>query len=173
MSIKNIKIPKKIRPVIFNDSRGFFQEIFLEKFFKFKIKFTAISKSKKNVIRGLHYQTKNKQFKLLYVAEGKILDVAVNLKSNSKNFGKVFKFYLKEGDMIFIPKYYAHGFECLTKTCRVIYHLGKYREPNFEGGIKYNDKKLKINWVTKRPVLSQRDKNHIDFETFKKNIKSL
>ena len=91
----------------------------------------------------MHFQLKNKQTKLIHVVRGKILDVVVNLKSNSKNFGKKSYFLLKEGDILFIPKFYAHGYECLTKKCIVLYHLEKYRDPKNESGIPFDDKKTK------------------------------
>ena len=158
---------------MFFDKRGYFQEIFLKKNFKLKIKFTAIASSKKNVIRGLHFQLKDKQTKLIYVAEGKIFDVVINLRKKSKDFGKVSKFILNKGDMLFIPNNYAHGYECLTSKCLVLYHLEKYRNARYESGIKYNDKKLKIKWHTKNPILSLRDQSHISFNEFKSKYKTL
>ena len=141
----------------------------MKKKFNLNIKFTAVAKSKKNVIRGLHFQIKDKQTKLIYVIDGKILDVVINLKKNSPDFGKVKKFILKEGEALFIPSHYAHGYECLSNKCSVLYHLEKYRNAKWESGIKYNDNKLKIKWKTKKPILSKRDKNHNSFDEFKKN----
>ena len=173
LNLNKISNPTKLKSKLFIDPRGFFQEIFLNKKLGLNIKFTAIAKSKKNVIRGLHFQIKSQQTKLIYVIDGKILDVVVNLKKNSPNFGKVSKFVLKEGEMLFIPSYYAHGYECLSKKCSVLYHLEKYRNPKYESGIKYDDKKFKIKWKTKKPILSKRDQNHISFEQFKKMHKTL
>nr|WP_082254580.1 dTDP-4-dehydrorhamnose 3,5-epimerase family protein [Candidatus Pelagibacter ubique] len=116
INLKKINKPKKIKMKKFFDTRGFFQEIFLKKSFNLDIKFTALAKSKKNVIRGLHFQLRNKQTKLIYVCEGKILDIVVNLKRDSSSFGKVSKFVLKEGEILFIPEFYAHGYECLSKN---------------------------------------------------------
>ena len=167
-----------LKPFIFkktrySDNRGFFQEIFLEKEIKKKIKFTAIANSKKNVIRGLHFQLKNKQTKIITVTSGKILDVAVNLKKGSKNFGKVYYFLLNEGDSVFIPNHFAHGYECLSKNDTILYHLDNYRDAKNESGIPYNDQKLKIKWKTKKPILSLRDKNHFSFLEFKQKYKGL
>ena len=173
LNLDKIKNNIIIKQKIFLDKRGFFQEIFLKKKFKLKIKFTALAKSKKNVIRGLHFQIKDKQTKFIYVIDGKILDVVVNLKKNSRNFGKVFKFVLKEGDALFIPSHYAHGYECLSNKCSVLYHLEKYRNAKYESGIKFNDNRLKIKWKTKKPILSKRDKSHQSFEEFKKIQKTL
>ena len=173
LNLDKITHPIKIKQNIFFDKRGFFQEIFLKKKFKLKIKFTALAKSKKNVIRGLHFQIKDKQTKFIYVIDGKILDVVVNLKKNSRNFGKVFKFVLKEGDALFIPSHYAHGYECLSNKCSVLYHLEKYRNAKYESGIKFNDNRLKIKWKTKKPILSKRDKSHQSFLEFKKIQKTM
>ena len=85
LNLKRINKPIKISQIKYFDKRGYFQEIFLKKNFKLDIKFTAIARSKKNVIRGLHFQLKNKQTKLIHVVQGKILDVVVNLKKNSRN----------------------------------------------------------------------------------------
>lgn len=173
INLKKIKYPVKIKMKKYLDKRGFFQEIFLEKNFNLKLKFTAIAKSKKNVIRGLHFQLKDKQTKFIYVTDGKILDVVVNLKKNSKFFSKVSKFILSEGEALFIPSHYAHGYECLTDKCSVLYHLEKYRNAKYESGMQFNDHKLKIKWKTKKPILSERDQNHISFEQFKKIHKTL
>ena len=166
------------KPFIFSskryfDKRGFFQELYLKKNFKNISIFTAIAHSKQKVIRGMHFQLKNKQTKLIHVVQGKILDVVVNLKKNSRNFGKVSHFLLSEGEMLFIPKFYAHGYECLSKNCSVYYHLENYRDAKNESGIQYNDKKLKIKWKTKKPILSKRDTSHLSFSDFKKKYKSL
>tara|TARA_B100001564_G_C20651879_1_gene677269 strand:+ start:293 stop:814 length:522 start_codon:yes stop_codon:yes gene_type:complete len=165
--------PVKIKKNKFIDRRGYFQEIYLKKNFNLRIQFTAIAHSKKNVIRGLHFQKKNRQSKLIYVISGKILDVAVNLKKNSKNFGKIYKYILKEGDILFIPSFYAHGYECLSSRSTVLYHLEKYRDPKSESGIPFNDKKLNIKWVSKNPIISKRDKSHISLEEFTNKYKGL
>tara|TARA_B100001250_G_C19418126_1_gene621986 strand:+ start:39 stop:578 length:540 start_codon:yes stop_codon:yes gene_type:complete len=172
-SLKNLSKPIKIKQTKYLDNRGYFQEIFLNKKFNLNIKFTALAKSKKNVIRGLHFQIKNKQTKFLHILEGQILDVVIDLRKGSKKFGKPQYFLLNEGDIIFIPDHFAHGYECLSKKCAVLYHLGKYRDPKNESGIKYNDAKLKIKWKTKKPILSLRDQNHNSFDEFKKTYKTL
>ena len=171
--MNNLQKPYIFKKTKYFDNRGYFQEIFLEKEFKKKIKFTAIAFSKKNVIRGLHFQLKNMQTKIITVTSGKILDVAVNLKRYSKNFGKVYYFLLNEGDSVFIPNHFAHGYECLSKNATIIYHLDNYRDAKNESGIPYNDQKLKIKWKTKKPILSLRDKNHFSFLEFKQKYKGL
>ena len=173
INLKNQKVPLKIKQPKYLDYRGYFQEIFLNKKFNLKIKFTAVAKSKKNVIRGLHFQKKNQQTKLIHVTEGKILDIVINLKKNSKYFGKVSRFILNEGDILFVPKFYAHGYECLTKKCTIFYHLEKYRDSMNESGISFKDKKIFNAWKTRKPILSKRDKTLITFKDFKKKHKSL
>lgn len=168
-----INKPFIIKQKKYFDKRGFFQESVLKKQFKTPIIFTALAESKKNVIRGLHFQRLNKQTKIIHVIDGKILDIAVNLRKKSKNFGKVYKFILKKGDILFVPNFFAHGYECLSNKCTILYHLDNYRDAKNEDGIIFNDKKLKIRWITKRPILSKRDKLSNSFETFKKKIKTL
>ena len=171
--MKKIIKPFVIKKQKFFDNRGFFQELFLEKEIKNKIKFTAIAHSKKNVIRGMHFQLKNKQTKIISVISGKVLDVAVNLKKNSKSFGKIYYFLLNSGDTIYIPNYFAHGYECLSNNSTILYHLDNYRDATNESGILYNDKTLKIKWKSKKPILSERDKNHFNFLEFKSKYKGL
>ncbi|MDB2500707.1 dTDP-4-dehydrorhamnose 3,5-epimerase family protein [Candidatus Pelagibacter bacterium] len=165
--------PYLIKKKKFLDKRGYFQELFLQKEIKIKIKFTALANSKKNVIRGMHFQLRNKQTKIISVISGKILDVAINLKKNSKEFGKIYYYILNEGDTVFIPNHYAHGYECLSKKASIIYHLDNYRDAKNESGIPFNDKDLKIRWKTKKPVISERDQNHFSFLDFKKKYKGL
>ena len=157
----------------FKDKRGYFKEILLEKNLKKKFPFTVMSFSKKNVIRGLHVQFKKPQGKFVTVLKGKIFDVALDLRKNSKTFGKVFKCILSEnnGKSIFIPPGFAHGFCSLDKENYVIYSCTRYRDSVSEVAIKYNDKKLKINWPIKKPIISKKDKNATSFEDFKKKLK--
>ena len=107
------------------DKRGFFQEIYLLRKYKIKVIFSAIAYSKKNVIRGLHFQKPNKQ-------------------KNSKTYGKVFRYNLVEGDSLIVPNHFAHGYECISKNCVVLYHLDNYRNIKGENGIKFNDPELNI-----------------------------
>ena len=165
--------PFIIKQEKFFDKRGFFQEIVLKKKVKIPILFTAVVESKKNVIRGLHFQKRNKQTKIIHVIDGKILDVVVNLKKKSKKYGKVYRFILNKGDILFVPNFFAHGYECLSKKCIVLYHLDNYRDAKNEDGIKFNDKKLKIKWFTNKPLISKRDQKSNSFEYFEKNIKTL
>ena len=154
----------------FKDKRGYFKELIKEKQIKKNLPFTVMSYSKKNVIRGLHIQTKNSQGKLISVLKGKIYDVALDLRKNSKTFGKVFSCILSEknSQSIYIPPGFAHGFCGLEKENYIIYSCTQYRDKDSEKGIKYNDKKLNIKWPTKKPVVSKKDQSAIAFVEFKK-----
>ena len=125
-----------------------------------------MSKSKKNVLRGLHMQKKNQQGKYISCLKGKILDVVVDCRKKSKTFGKHFKIVLSEKNCksIYIPPGFIHGFLGLDKENIVIYSCTNYRNKNSEIGINWNDKDLKINWNIKSPILSKKDKNNFNFE---------
>ncbi len=154
----------------FIDKRGYFKEILREKEIKNKFPFLVMSYSKKNVIRGMHIQTKKSQGKLISVLKGKIYDVALDLRKNSKTFGKYFSIILSEKNSksLYIPEGFAHGFCGLDKENYIIYSCTKYRDAASERSIKYNDKNLKIKWPTKRPIVSKKDKNAMSFVEFKK-----
>ena len=154
----------------FKDKRGYFKEIIRENKLIKKFPFLVMSFSKQNVVRGLHIQTKNSQGKFVTVIKGKIFDVAVDLRKNSKTFGKVYNCILSEKNSksIFIPEGFAHGFQCLEKENYIIYSCTKYREKNNEVTIDVNDRNLKINWPLKKKILSQKDKEGISFLNYKK-----
>ena len=152
----------------FKDKRGYFRELYLEKHFKTKFPFDVMSHSKKNVLRGLHFQLKNPQAKLVTVLRGKIFDVCVDCRTKSKTFGKYFSIYLseKENKSLLIPAGFAHGFSSLTDDVVLHYKCSNYREKNSEAGILWNDKKLNIRWPTKKPIISTKDKHNLNFENF-------
>ena len=154
---------------IHKDSRGYFREVLLEKFLKKKFIFNVVSKSKKNVIRGLHYQMKKPQGKFISVMKGKIIDVAVDLRKNSKTYGKHFSIEIsqKSNFSLYIPEKFAHGFLCLSNECAVYYKCTNYRDKNSETTIKWDDKNLNIQWPIKKPLLSKKDKVGIRFLDFK------
>jgi len=154
----------------FKDKRGYFKELIKENQIKKKLPFTVMSYSKKNVIRGLHIQTKKSQGKFISILKGKVYDVALDLRKNSKTFGKSFTCILSEKNSksIYIPPGFAHGFCGLDKENYIIYSCTQYRNAKSEKAIKYNDKKLNIKWPTKKPVVSKKDQNAITFIEFKK-----
>ena len=128
----------------YKDKRGYFKELIKENKIKLKFPFFVMSYSKQNVIRGLHIQTKNSQGKLVTVIKGKIFDIALDLRKNSKTFGKYFKCILSESNSnsIFIPPGFAHGFQALEKNNYIIYSCTKYRDSKSEVAIKFNDDQL-------------------------------
>ena len=161
---------KIIRSKLYKDSRGYFKEDFKKKFFKKeKFIFGCASSSKKNVIRGLHLQTRFSQDKYLSVLKGEILDVVVDLRKNSKTFGKHFKIILSEKNAksIFIPAGFAHGFLSI-KSENIIYYLcSNYRSAKNEVGIIWNDKDLNIKWPIKNPIITIKDRNNLTLREFK------
>tara|TARA_B100001564_G_C20393339_1_gene557779 strand:- start:146 stop:661 length:516 start_codon:yes stop_codon:yes gene_type:complete len=168
--MKILKTPFKDLLVIKNqkfiDNRGYFREILVEKNLKKKFPFNVVSISKKNVIRGLHYQKKNSQGKYISVIQGKILDVVVDIRKNSKTFGKHYSKILSDENCtsLYIPPGFAHGFACLGKVNIVIYSCTNYRDKDNERGIMWNDKSLKIKWPIKKPIISKKDKLNPKFK---------
>ena len=128
-----------------------------------------MSYSKQNVVRGLHIQTKNSQGKFVTVIKGKIFDVAIDLRKNSKTFGKVYSCILSEKNTksIFIPEGFAHGFQGLEKENYIIYSCTKYREKNSEVTIDIWDKDLNIKWPIKKKIVSKKDRKGITFQKYK------
>ena len=153
----------------FKDNRGYFKEIIRENKLKKKFPFLVMSYSKQNVVRGLHVQIKNSQGKFVTVIKGKIFDVAIDLRKNSKTFGKVYCCILSEKNTksIFIPEGFAHGFQTLEKENYVIYSCTKYREKNSEVTIDIYDKDLNIKWPIKKKIISKKDKKGITFQKYK------
>ena len=161
---------KIIHSKIHKDSRGFFKEDFKKKNFKKKnFVFGCTSSSKKNVLRGLHLQTKFSQEKHLSVLKGSILDVVVDLRSKSKTFGKYFKIVLsdKNAKSLIIPAGFGHGFLCLEKENIIYYYCTNYRSKKHEIGILWNDKDLNIKWPIKKPIITKKDRNNLTFKEFK------
>tara|TARA_B100000780_G_scaffold278535_1_gene252407 strand:+ start:1111 stop:1629 length:519 start_codon:yes stop_codon:yes gene_type:complete len=159
-----------IKTDIFKDKRGFFKEVIKKKILNKKFVFDCLSHSKKNTLRGLHFQKKKPQGKLITVVNGEILDVVVDLRKNSKTYGKHFsiKIAYNSGFSLYIPEEFAHGFVCLSKTCTIYYKCTNYRHEASETTLKWNDKNLNINWPLKNPILSKKDKAGISFDNIKK-----
>ena len=158
---------------VYRDKRGWLKEEFKKKFIKKNLIFTLVSNSKRNVLRGLHMQTKKSQDKFLSVLKGKVLDVAVDLRKNSKTYGKHFKIILSEknGKHLFVPKGFAHGILGLDKENILHYACSNYRDPKSEISIKWDDIDLKINWGVKKPIVSKKDKFALSFRDFKQKRK--
>jgi len=167
-SNKNFKNLKVINNMSFKDKRGYFKELLIEKKIKKKFPFLVMSYSKKNVIRGLHMQLNNPQGKYVSVIKGKIFDVCVDLRKNSKTFGKYFSVVISEKNSksIFVPPGFAHGFCALDKENYIIYSCTKYRDAKSEVAINFNDRNLKIKWPVKKAIVSKKDKSAISFNEF-------
>ena len=169
MKIKNVKISglKIIRTKMFFDKRGFFKEIFKNNLIKKDFKFDVMSLSRKNVIRGLHIQTKRPQAKVITVVSGKIMDVAVDLRRKSKTFGKYYSLIISDKSeySFYVPEGFAHGFLCLSDKCVVHYKCSEYRHKESETTLHWRDQAVKIKWPIKKPILSKKDKigKNLDF----------
>ena len=166
------KYPTLHKRPIFKDKRGNLGEVYRKKGMD-KFKFIIQTTSKNNVFRGFHFQKKFQQSKYIYLLKGKIIDIAINLKKKSKNFGKVYKFQLNPGYSLFIPKGYAHGYYTYEKENIVLYVMDNFQRTEYEDGINIFDKKFKFAFKNKKFTISDKDKNWQSFEEFSKNIKSL
>ena len=173
MKLIKTKIPGPliIKTKIYYDKRGFLKETFRNNLFKnIKFPFDIMSSSKKKVLRGLHIQTDKSQAKIITVTHGKIFDVAVDLRKNSKTFGKYISIILSENSdfSIYIPKGFAHGFLCLSKRCTVNYKCSEYRYLKSDKTLSWNDPKVNIKWPVLNPILSEKDKEGLNLHYFKK-----
>ena len=162
-----------IDPQLFKDERGFFYESYNKNNLDINIVFVQDNESKsyKGVIRGLHFQTPPfEQTKLVRCISGNILDVAVDLRTSSKTYGKFFSIELssENNKQLFVPKGFAHGFQVLSETAIVSYKVDNYYNPKSDSGIIWNDKDLSIVWnLDIKPILSVKDLKLISFKEFK------
>ena len=177
MKIVNTKFNdlKLYKANLFSDNRGYLREIFKKKILQKNLIFHYFAKSKKNVFRGFHFQSKNQQEKLVSVLEGAIIDICIDLRKNSKTFGKIFKVLLSEKNKksIFIPKGFAHGYFTLKKFNFVYFQNSNYRNKNQEKGILWNDIDLNLKLPIKKPLISKKDKLNISLKQFLKKYKHL
>lgn len=166
-----------LEPRVFGDQRGFFLESYNERVFRelgIGDRFVQDnhSSSTKNVLRGLHYQIKNAQGKLVRVVEGEILDVAVDLRRSSPTFGKSETVRLSGENkrMFWVPAGLAHGFLVISDSAHVIYKTTDYYSPEHERTLAWNDPDLKIDWpLNLEPIVSDKDKRGLTLrnaETF-------
>ena len=153
-------------PKYYSDERGYFLESFKESEFsanKINAKFVQdnVSFSTKGVLRGLHYQQKPKeQAKLVSVISGEIFDIAVDIRKDSKTYGKWVSQILSEKNhkMLYIPEGFAHGFCTLSNTANVLYKVTNEYSPENEQGIIWNDPNVSISWPIKNLIVSEKDK---------------
>ena len=155
-----------LKPNIYKDERGYFFESFRESIFKkngYNVKFVQENKvlsRHSGIIRGLHYQLKNPQGKLVNVVAGAITDVIVDIRTGSPDFGKSMSIKLDSSshNMIYIPEGYAHGYLVLKENTVVQYKCTNYYDPSSEYGVKWDDEDLNISWDISDPILSDKDK---------------
>jgi dTDP-4-dehydrorhamnose 3,5-epimerase len=170
MNYTRLAIPDVIlfEPKVFGDERGFFMESFNQKIFEKAVGSTITfvqdnhSKSVKNVLRGLHYQIKNPQGKLVRVTQGEVFDVAVDIRKNSPTFGQWVGEVLSAENkkQLWVPAGFAHGFVTLSDTAEFLYKTTDYYFPEFERAILWNDQDVSIDWpLDGLPLLSQKDAN--------------
>ncbi len=166
---KKLEIPDVIliKTKVFEDERGFFMETYKKEDFEEKagIKGEFIqdnhSKSKKGVLRGLHFQREPyAQAKIVRCIRGEIYDVAVDLRKNSLTFGKYAGVNLSEYNkyQLYIPGGCAHGFLVLSEAAEVIYKADNVYAPDHEGGLIWNDPDVNIPWPSDHPILSEKDR---------------
>lgn len=177
MNIIETKIPdvKIIEPKVFGDERGFFMEIWNEKVFKeagINTHFVQDnhSRSVKNTLRGLHYQIRQPQGKLVRVTQGTVFDIAVDLRIESSTFGQWVGEYLSEKNnrMLWVPPGFAHGFLVISETADFQYKCTDFYAPQYERSIHWADKSLMINWPLEpecEPLVSEKDRAGIAFST--------
>ena len=122
------------------------------------------SVSNKDVLRGIHYQYKYPQTKLVHCLYGKILDIIVDLRQSSPNFGKHVKYYLDDSQILYVPIGFGHSFISLTENSIIEYKSSEYYMPEDSYTIAWNDKDLNINWGIQNPILSDKDQNGLSFE---------
>lgn len=174
MKIIDTKIPdvKIIEPAVFGDERGFFMETWQHKKFEELVaKRTFVqdnhSKSKKGILRGLHYQTENTQGKLVRVVSGEVFDVAVDIRKGSPTFGQWVGEYLSAENkrQLWVPEGFAHGFYVTSDEAEFVYKCTDYYKPDSEESILWSDDDLGINWpITTPPICSQKDQISLTFK---------
>ncbi|MGF1843537.1 dTDP-4-dehydrorhamnose 3,5-epimerase [Vibrio clamense] len=171
MKVIDTKIPdvKIIEPKVFGDERGFFMETWNQKQFEELVtgKSTQFvqdnhSKSKKGILRGLHYQTENTQGKLVRVVSGEVFDVAVDIREGSPTFGQWVGEYLSSENkrQLWVPEGFAHGFYVTSDEAEFVYKCTDYYHPEAELAIIWNDPEIGIKWpIDEIPKLSSKDLN--------------
>ena len=182
MKVIDTKIPdvKIIEPDVFGDERGFFMETWSQKEFEEKVtrKETLFvqdnhSKSKKGILRGLHYQTENTQGKLVRVILGEVFDVAVDVRKNSPTRGRWVGEYLSAENkrQLWVPEGFAHGFYVISSTAEFVYKCTDIYNPKKEVSLAWDDSELEIKWpLVGKPMLSEKDTKGILFADVLSNV---
>ena len=159
------------------DNRGYFYELhkksrFITLGIKTSFVQTAVSYSKKNIIRGIHHRFEDEQEQLMTVVQGKVLDILVDLRKDNENFGAYYRYTLSssENNQVFIPKGFGHGFRCLSDDCTLLYMSSREYNPKYEGGFRWDDKTISIDWGIKSPIIGERDANLPTFSDYSNAI---
>ncbi|MFZ6041320.1 dTDP-4-dehydrorhamnose 3,5-epimerase [Vibrio natriegens] len=170
-SIPDVKI---IEPQVFGDERGFFMETFRTSLFNDHCGERTFvqenhSKSSHGILRGLHYQTKNTQGKLVRVTKGEVYDVAVDMRADSPTFGQWVGVLLSAENkrQLWVPEGFAHGFYVTTEEAEFVYKCTDYYNPTAEVSVKWNDQELGIDWPLVNdvaPKLSAKDESGLNFK---------
>ena len=171
----NIEEVYIIELAVFGDNRGYFMETYNYNDFKesgLGMKFVQDnqSRSSQGVLRGLHFQKKNPQGKLVRVIKGEVFDVAVDLRKNSKTFGKWVGVFLSEKNKLqfYVPEGFAHGFLVVSKEAEFVYKCTNFYDPNDERGLIWNDKDINIDWPVNNMeiLLSKKDSELMTFKEY-------
>lgn len=168
--IPDVKI---VQPKIFGDERGFFMETFREDWFQKNVADVSFvqdnhSKSNRGILRGLHYQLKQTQGKLVRVTHGEVFDVAVDMREDSSTFGQWVGEFLSasNGKQLWVPAGFAHGFYVTAESAEFVYKCTDYYHPESEVTVKYDDPLLAINWPfvnNQTPQISAKDQDGQSF----------
>ena len=165
-----------VEPKVFGDNRGYFMETYNYNDFKaagLDMVFVQDnqSKSKKGVLRGLHFQKKNPQGKLVRVVSGEVYDVAVDLRRGSDTYGKWYGVLLSAENkkQFYVPEGFAHGFVVMSETAEFVYKCTRFYVPSDEGGLMWNDPEIGIDWPVPENaelLLSEKDQHHQPLKDF-------
>lgn len=154
-----------IEPKVFPDARGFFVETYNKDRYvasSIDVDFVQdnLSFSSKGVLRGLHYQNPHSQGKLVYVLQGEVWDVAVDIRQGSAHFGEWTAVTLSSENkkQFYVPPGFAHGFCVLSETALITYKCTDFYHPECDGGIRWDDPEIGIDWPVKEPLLSEKDR---------------
>jgi dTDP-4-dehydrorhamnose 3,5-epimerase len=165
---------KIIEPKVFGDERGFFLETFRDDWFKENIADVTFiqdnhSKSTQGILRGMHYQLKKTQGKLVRVTSGEVYDVAIDMRKNSPSYGQWFGTLLSAQNkrQLWVPAGFAHGFYVISESAEFVYKCTDYYAPQHEVSVKWDDPALAIDWpvpLDAKPSLSEKDENGLLFK---------
>ena len=165
-----------VEPKVFGDNRGYFMETYNYNDFKAAGRDMVFvqdnqSKSKKGVLRGLHFQKKNPQGKLVRVVSGEVYDVAVDLRKGSDTYGKWYGVLLSAENkkQFYVPEGFAHGFVVMSETAEFVYKCTRFYDPSDEGGLMWNGPEIGIDWPVPENaelLLSEKDQHHQPLKDF-------